>query len=31
MFGHGSMDVDGLSGDGHATPLMRNGDFLIEG
>jgi aminopeptidase len=30
MFGHGAMNVDGLSRDGHSTPLMRDGDFVID-
>ncbi|NOT26208.1 MAG: aminopeptidase [Acidobacteria bacterium] len=31
MFGHAAMHVDGVSRDGHATPLMRHGDFVIDG
>ena len=30
MFGHGAMNVDGLSREGHVTPLMRDGDFVLE-
>jgi aminopeptidase len=30
MFGHEAMSVDGLSREGHATPLMRHGDFVID-
>jgi aminopeptidase len=29
MFGHASMHVDGISREGHVTPVMRGGDFVI--